>query len=300
MAPATSTSPPASVALGSRREEMVPVEPDVRLHVVIEGSGPPVVLLHGFPELWYSWRHQMPALASAGFTAIAPDLRGYNTSDKPRGVARYKAERLAEDVAALCRALGHERAVIVGHDWGGAVAWTLAMTHPTLVERLVVMNCPHPAIMARRVLRPAQLRRSWYMFFFQIPFLPERWVCSRDFIRRALRGTSANPAAFGDDDLARFYEAIAVPGAARAAIDYYRAAFRRLPLRPTTIACPVLLVWGDRDRFLGQELIQGTERLAPMLRVHHVPDASHWVQQDRPEEVNRVLLAFLREGTGQS
>ena len=266
---------------------------EVTLHVVIEGSGPPVVLLHGFPELWYSWRHQIEALAAAGFTAIAPDMRGYNLSDKPRGVAAYHVSHLARDVAGLIRALGHQRAHLVGHDWGGAVAFMVAGWHPDVVHRLVVMNCPHPAIMFRRIWRPRQLRRSWYMFFFQLPWLPERWVTTDAFMAQALRGMAANPEAFSDEDLAVFVESIRRPGAATGAINYYRAAMRRPTFRAPPIAAPTLLIWGDRDRALGQELIAGTERIAPRLEVRHIPDASHWVQQDRPLDVNAILLPYL-------
>ena len=272
--------------------EMVDVG-QVRLHVVREGSGPPVVLLHGFPEYWYSWRHQIKALAEAGYEAIAPDLRGYNLSDKPLGVKAYRKEQLCGDVDGLIRALGHDRAVVVGHDWGGVVAWHTAELHPERVSRLVVMNCPHPAIMAKRIWLPRQLRRSWYVFLFQLPRIPEKRVLSRDFVKAAFRGWAVNKDAFPDEVLDRFREALQQPGAATAAINYYRAALRRPSFHARPIDCPTLLIWGDQDRALGPELIPGTERIAPDLRVEHIPDSSHWVQQDAPEEVNRLLLDFL-------
>ena len=184
--------------------------------------------LHGFPEFWYSWRHQLPALAAAGFRAVAPDLRGYNLSDKPPGVAGYRMEHLVADVAGLVRGTGRPRAAVVGHDWGGAIAWTFAMRHPELVERLVVLNAPHPAAFLRELRTPAQLLRSWYVFFFQLPGLPEWYVRRRDFalLERALRRGAVRPGAFSDEDVRLCKEALARPGALTAAINYYRAVFR--------------------------------------------------------------------------
>jgi epoxide hydrolase 4 len=269
---------------------------EVRLHVVTQGEGPPVLLLHGFPEFWYSWRHQMEALAQAGFCAIAPDLRGYNQSDKPRGVGAYRLERLEADIAGLLRALGHSRAHLVGHDWGGVLAFSFAAHQPRLVEKLAVLNAPHPNAMARALLRPAQLRRSWYLFFFQLPGLPERQILDPRFMRRALRGWAVNKARFPDSDIARFEQALAQPGAATAAVNWYRAAFRS-PLanlkKLPRIEAPTLLIWGEQDRALGPELLDGLDARIANLRIERIAQASHWVQQDAPEEVNRLLLEFL-------
>jgi pimeloyl-ACP methyl ester carboxylesterase len=267
---------------------------EIELHVVSRGEGPPVVFLHGFPEFWYSWRHQIEALSAAGFQAIAPDLRGYNLSDKPTGVGAYRTKHLVGDVAGLIRAMGHEKAHVVSHDWGGAVAWHFAEAYPEMVEKLVVLNCPHPALMARRIWIPPQLFRSWYMFFFQLPSLPESRITKPAFVKQAFRGWATNPDAFSDEDLARYHEAICQPGAATAAINYYRAAMRRPTFRWKTIDAPTMVIWGDQDKALGTELLRGTERIAPNLRVEHIPDASHWVQHDRPERVNELLLTFLK------
>jgi pimeloyl-ACP methyl ester carboxylesterase len=270
----------------------------VRLHIVEAGSGPPVLLLHGFPEFWYSWRHQLPALAVAGYRAVAPDLRGYNESDKPPGVASYRSARLVEDVAALIEELGAGPAAVVGHDWGGVVAWLLAMRRPELVRGLVVLNAPHPATFPAELRRARQLFRSWYMFFFQLPWLPEAALRFRDFalLGRTLRRGPARRGAFTEEDIEEYKAAMAKPGALSAATNYYRAAFRFRReeadrLRP--VLGPVLVVWGDRDASLNPHVLDGIDAWAPEARVVHVPRASHWVQNDEPELVNRTLIDFL-------
>jgi pimeloyl-ACP methyl ester carboxylesterase len=272
----------------------------VRLHVAEAGDGPPILLLHGFPEFWYAWRHQLPALAAAGFRAIAPDLRGYNLSDKPRGVDRYRLRHLVGDVESLVRETGRPRAAVVGHDWGGAIAWAFAMRHPELVERLVILNAPHPAAYLRELRSPAQLLRSWYVFFFQLPGLPE-WFCRRrDFamLDRTLRRDPVRPGVFTDEDVRLYKEALGRPGALTSAINYYRAVFRgglrraRDEVRPLTV--PTLLLWGERDRYLGPRLTEGLERWVPKLRIERFADVSHWIQAECPERVNRLMIEFLR------
>jgi pimeloyl-ACP methyl ester carboxylesterase len=273
----------------------------LRLHYVEMGTGPLVVLLHGFPEFWYSWRYQLPALAAAGFRAVAPDLRGYNESAKPPHVADYRVESLADDVAGLVAALGERDAVVVGHDWGGAIAWSLPLRHPGLVRRLVVLNAPHPAAFLRELRTPAQLLRSWYLFFFQLPALPEWILRAGDFasLERTLRTEPVRPGAFSDEDIRLYKRALSRRGALTAAINYYRAAFRRLhrlarQLRPLSL--PTLLIWGEHDRYLGLRLIEGLEPWVPNLRLVRLPNASHWVQNDAPEEVSRLLVDFLHVG----
>ncbi|MGH2852931.1 MAG: alpha/beta fold hydrolase [Solirubrobacteraceae bacterium] len=270
----------------------------VRLHYVEAGEGPLVVLLHGFPEYWYSWRHQIPALAAAGYRVVAPDMRGYNLSDRPRGWRLYDTDCLADDVAGLIRHCGEERAYVVGHDWGAAVAYATAMRHPEAVRRLAILNVPHTARMLDGFRTLKQLRKSWYMFFFQLPSLPERLI-ARDgfsFAKRALRADS--PTAFTDEDLERYAEAWAQPGALTGMLNYYRAALRSSPrkaldrLRP--IEVPVLVIWGKRDRHLGSELAEPPARWVPHGRIEWIPDATHWVQHDAPGRVNELLIEFLR------
>jgi pimeloyl-ACP methyl ester carboxylesterase len=270
-------------------------------HYVEAGRGPPLILLHGFPEFWYSWRHQILPLAAAGFHVIAPDLRGYNESDKPRGVCSYRVELLVEDVVGLLRHAGGERAVVVGHDWGGAIAWAVAMRRPEVVQKLVVLNAPHPAAFLRELQKPVQWLRSWYVLFFQVPAIPEWLLQAGDYalLDRAFRRQPVRPGAFTPSDIRLYKEALARPGARTAALNYYRAAFRHARgalrnLRP--ISAPTLLIWGERDPYLGVRL---TERLGPWvpdLRVERLADASHWVQNDAPEAVNRLLLEFISNG----
>jgi epoxide hydrolase 4 len=273
----------------------------VRLHYVEAGEGPLVVLLHGFPEFWFSWRFQIPALAAAGFRVVAPDMRGYNLSDKPKGVEGYALERLARDVERLIVALGEERAVVVGHDWGGIVAWAVAMLHPERVERLAILNVPHPERFSRGLRTPRQLVKSSYAFFFQIPWLPERVLRAGAFalVRSVFRNDPVRPGTFDEEDIDRYVEALSRPGALTAAINYYRALARRAPTLARKlrrrIEAPVMVIWGQRDLFLVPELARPDPALVPDARVERLPDASHWVQQDRPERVNALLLDFLGE-----
>jgi len=280
----------------------------LRFHVVTQEpppehskpSAPLVVLLHGFPEFWYSWRHQIPALAAAGFAVAVPDLRGYNDSDKPEGVEAYRISNVVEDVAGLIRALGRERAVIVGHDWGGAAAYAFAMMKPEMTSRLCVMNSPHPARFVAELSRgnEAQLRRSWYMFFFQLPEAPERLLAADGF--RMLKGMltrSARKGTFPPAVLARYVEAFSKPGALTGAINWYRASFRRglpSPREFPKIAAPTLIIWGDRDFALGTELTRGMRPyFSGAFALAHLRGISHWVQQEAPGKVNALLIRFL-------
>jgi len=269
----------------------------VRLHYVDAGSGPLVVLLHGFPEFWYGWRHQIPALVKAGFRVVAPDLRGYNLSDKPNGVRAYRVPALVEDVAGLIRTCGRESATVVGHDWGGLVAWAFAMHHPELLDRLVVLDSPHPKNMARALRTWKQLRKSWYMFFFQLPWLPEIAARHRRFAR-LLDGFRDDPligGVFDDRDLASYASAFAQPGAITSMIHYYRALLRSgVGVTRRRIEAPTLVIWGERDRYLGRELAEPDPGLVRDARVEFI-EASHWVQHEQPERVNALLIAFLSE-----
>ncbi len=277
----------------------------IGFHALADGpaDGPLVLCLHGFPELGRSWRHQLPALASAGYRAVAPDLRGYGETEL-RGP--FDLPTLVGDVAGLVAVLGRERAVVMGHDWGGAVAWSVAARRPSVVERLVVLNCPPPQVLARAIVRsPAQLRRSWYVLFFQLPWLPERRMAANaaEVVARALVGGSYRREAWTREEVDAYRAAFARPGRAKAAIDWYRAGFRR-SLRPRhapargTVAAPTLVLWGVEDRFLGRELVT-LERLRGAFSEGNVPsvvlieDAGHFVQNEAPERVNDELLRWL-------
>lgn len=278
---------------------------NLRLHYVTAGEGPLVLLLHGFPEFWYSWRHQMPALAER-FRVVAPDMRGYNQSEKPVGVSHYRIQALMEDVAGLIREQGEGTAVVIAHDWGGGVAWPFAAYYPEMVERLVILNCPPPRVLMRHLLNNrAQLRRSYYMFLFQIPLLPEMALRAHDYalIERAFRGWAIDKSAFSDHDIAMFKAAAAKPGALTGGINYYRAAFRSF-LRERTadsaggpkVKCPTLVIWAEEDRALGKEMTYDFhQEVEGPLEIKYIPHCSHWVQQERPEEVNAYIMDFLRD-----
>lgn len=273
----------------------------VRLHYVEAGSGPLVVLLHGFPEFWYGWRHQIDPLAAAGYRVIAPDMRGYNQSEKPPGVHAYAVETLVEDVVALIAHCGVTRATVVGHDWGGVVAWEVAMRRPDVVENLIVLNAPHPAAFLRELRTPMQLARSWYALAFQVPVLPELLIALGDYrlLRAVFRRDPVRPNAFTEEDIQRYRDAFAIPGARTATINYYRAAMRRNPRRITVeairlVTAPTLLIWGMGDRYLGPALTEKLGQWVPRLRVEQITGASHWVQHDAPEQVTALMLGFLR------
>jgi pimeloyl-ACP methyl ester carboxylesterase len=272
----------------------------IRLHYVEAGEGPLVVLLHGFPEFWYSWRHQIAPLAQAGYHVVAPDMRGYDLSDKPRGWRAYDAGLLADDIAGLIRSFGERQAYVVGHDWGAAVAYTVAMRHPDVVRRLAILNVPHTARMLEGFRTLKQLRKSWYMFFFQVPWLPERLIARENFsfAKRSLRADSKD--AFTDEDLDRYVEAWSQPGALTGMINYYRAALRRSPRKTLAqmkpIEAPTLVIWGMLDRHIGSELAEPAPEWVPNVRVERIADATHWVQHDAPERVSELLVGFMNEG----
>lgn len=285
--------------------EQITLPNGLKMRVARAGSGTRlVVMLHGFPESWYSWRHQLRALAPR-FDCAAPEMRGYGETDAPRGVKNYRLEKLVGDVAGLIEALGYQRASVVGHDWGGAVAWATALIRPDRVERLCVMNCPHPRKFLEDIRsNPRQMLRSWYMLFFQIPLLADTliWARRSALVPRMIRVSAYNKAAFSAEDLERFRETFRKPYAATAAINYYRAVRRRdfLTTPPTThwlarkIAAPTLLIWGERDVALGKELTYGMEPLfSGPFTIKYIADSGHWVQQERPETVNQYLTEFL-------
>ncbi|MBW1877966.1 MAG: alpha/beta hydrolase [Deltaproteobacteria bacterium] len=270
----------------------------VRLHVVRAGprDGRPVLLLHGFPEFWYGWRRQIPALARHGLRVLGPDQRGYNLSDRPRAVAEYRFERLVGDVLALLDAEGLEQVVLVGHDWGAAVAWGVAARAPERVTHLAILNVPHPDVLLRNLRRnPRQLMRSWYVLFFQLPWLPDA-LLARDrgaLLARLLRASSRR-GSFTEEDLAHYREAFARPGAVTAMLAWYRAFLRYRPeALPSPIRPPTLVLWGARDTALGREMVQPSVERCERGEAVFLERATHWVQHDAADEVNQRLLAFF-------
>jgi len=275
----------------------------IRMHYITAGKGPLLILLHGFPQSSYAWRHQLPALTHH-FQVVAPDLRGYGQTEKPRNVSDYRTSQLTADIVGLIHALGHESAHIVGHDWGGVVAWKLALEYPEVINRLVVLNAPHPHIFSR-VLRSSrkQIMRSWYIFFFQIPYVPELVfkLFSKKLLNSLFRGSSIRKDTFSDVDIEKYHQALTEPGAITAALNYYRAAFHKVPTEEKSekknkkIAAPTLLIWGEADTALGKELTYGMEQqFEGPFHIQYIPNCSHWVNEEQPELVNRALIDFLK------
>ncbi|MFI5105629.1 MAG: alpha/beta fold hydrolase [Terriglobales bacterium] len=274
----------------------------INFEVATMGSGDRLALcLHGFPEHAYSWRYQMPLLAQLGYRVWAPNLRGYGATDSPREVSAYKTRALVEDVASLIRAANPKETLLLAHDWGAALAWSLAMDQPQLLDRLVILNLPHPACFARELRRPIQLFKSWYMFFFQLPWLPE-FLLGRRQGRAAselIRRTSRNPARFSDEALEVYRANAARTGGLTAMINWYRALFRSGAMRRffghdiPVVHLPTLFLWGDADVALSLRTTRGTEQYVSDLTFRVLPGVSHWIQQEAPEAVNAMLEAWL-------
>ncbi len=273
----------------------------IRLHVLQDGSeaGPLVVLLHGFPEFSYGWKRQIPYLVSAGYRVWAPDQRGYNLSDKPAGIAAYTLDELAADVIGLIDAAGQKQVFLVGHDWGAAVAWWVAAKYPDRLSKLVVMNVPHGAVM-QKYMRSSftQLRKSWYIIFFQIPWIPETLSRLRNwsFPIKLLRDSSRQDT-FSNHDLEQYREAWSQPNAFRSMLNWYRAYVRKPPAPPASsrILVPTLLIWGAKDTALGREMAQPSIDLCDDGRLVFIEDATHWVQHDAADQVNALIHSFLKE-----
>lgn len=294
-----------------------------RLHVVAGGDpdGPLVVLLHGFPEFWYGWRHQLEPLLEAGYRVVVPDQRGYNRSEKPAGVGAYRLRYLTRDVVDLIDSEDRESAHVVGHDWGGIVAWDLAIRYPEVVDRLAVVNAPHPTVFQRHLRsNPEQLGRSWYAFSFQLPWLPERLCRYGEYrvLERALRATAA-PKTFSDAELAHYRRAWGKEGALTGMLDWYRASARypsgvvrrwsrhlhepqeRDPDRDSdrhgnqlhAVDVPTLVVWGEADTALVSELAADSAALCDQSSLTMLPETSHWVPHESPEQLTDQLLTQL-------
>ena len=269
----------------------------ISLHVAEAGAadGALVFLLHGFPEFWYAWRNQIEALAGRGFHVVAPDLRGYNLSDKPKGVARYDLDQLAADIVGLADHFGRHSFCVVGHDWGASVGWWLAGQQPGRVRRLVALNAPHPAVWIEAMRdNPVQKRKSRYVRMFQIPRLPEFLIGLDHF--KAL--AKAFPGTFTEADLEQYRKAWSQPGALTAMINYYRAVLKKqfMPAAEYRITCPTLLIWGKRDIYATPELAEASIQLCRDGRVVYLDQATHWVQHDEPERVAELIASFIAPG----
>jgi epoxide hydrolase 4 len=267
----------------------------VKLHYVTQGEGPLLLMLHGFPEFWYSWRHQIPEFAR-DFKVVALDMRGYNDSDKPRGVGCYEMEELILDIEGVVHGLGYDRCVLMGHDWGGVVAWHFAYAYPEMVSQLVLLNIPHPAKFRDGIWNLQQLQKSWYVFFFQLPGLPEFLLEWGDFqpIANMLTASATNKAAFSQADLEAYKDAAAKRGALNAMLNYYRNLLSNgLNRNWGLLDVPTLMIWGENDIALGKELTYGTEEYVADFRIHYIAHSGHWVQQEQPQLVNQYIREFL-------
>jgi epoxide hydrolase 4 len=270
-----------------------------RFEIAECGSGDRLALcLHGFPELHYSWRHQMPMLAAQGWRVWAPNLRGYGASTRPDGVRAYALDNLTHDVAALIDASGAKEVMLIAHDWGAIIACAFAIRKLRPITRLIIMNVPHPMVGMREIRKWRQFWKSWYIFFFQIPRLPEYGLLRNgaEPIRQAFRNMAVDKSRFPRADLDLYAAAASRPGAMTAMLNYYRALLRHrnsVDLGDGRIDTPTLMIWGEEDTALNIHCTDGTEAWVPRLTLHRLPGVSHWVQQEAPEQVNALITAWL-------
>jgi epoxide hydrolase 4 len=286
------------VLLAFEYEELFFENDGIRLHAVAAGPerGPVVVLLHGFPEFWYGWRKQIGPLAAAGFRVVALDQRGYNLSSKPVAVSDYAAPLLTRDVVCVADQLGCERFHLAGHDWGAAVAWALALQYPERLHKLAILNVPHPVVMMLTLrTNPRQWLRSWYMLFFQLPWLPETALSAFHFYETAqLLSRTSRPGAFTVEDLEVYRAAWSQPGALSATINWYRALARHRPkIDDPQVHTPTRILWGQQDGFLLPAMAKDSLRYCDSAELTFFPDATHWVQHEEPERVNQLLIEFF-------
>ncbi|AFY33489.1 alpha/beta fold hydrolase [Calothrix sp. PCC 7507] len=268
----------------------------VKLHYVTQGEGSLMLMLHGFPEFWYSWRHQIPEFAKY-FQVVALDLRGYNDSDKPLEQSAYVMSEFVKDIQGVITGLGYKKCILVGHDWGGAIAWNFAYDHPQKVEKLIILNLPHPAKFAQGLRTLPQLLRSAYIFFFQLPWIPELFIKSSNYqaIERVFKGMAVDKSAFMQGDIDAFKEAAAKPLALTAMLNYYRNIFQQRILEKNwrILEVPTLMIWGEEDTALGKELTYDTQTYVREFQLKYIPNCNHWVQQEQPELVNLYMREFL-------
>ena len=262
------------------------------------GEGDTVaLLLHGFPECRASWRGQLPALAKLGWRAVAPDLRGYGDTSRPRGRKAYRIDRLVDDVEALFEALGARRRILIGHDWGGVLAWQVALRGRAGLDGLIILNAPHPAVFRRAARTLEQRLRSWYVLFFLLPVLPELHLTAARGARLANILKRASPG-FSDALLQTLSRNIVRPGACTAMLDYYRE--NALPLissawpEPEPLPTPTLMIWGEKDVALSLQLTEGNEAYVRDFTLRRLPGVSHWVQHEAPDQVNALIADWAR------
>lgn len=273
----------------------------INLHVVQAGAdnGQLVILLHGFPEFWFGWHKQIDALVQAGYKLWIPDQRGYNISDKPKGITSYKVEHLVADIIGLIDYAGEEKIPLIGHDWGGIVAWYTALLHPERISRLATLNSPHPHVFERHIR--SNLIQFWklsYAWFFQLPKLPE-WILSRKQFQGAVNSlkSTARPHTFSAEELEEYRKAYAQPNSLPNMINWYRALIqrRRPKLENPRLSIPTMILWGADDKNLRKEMAKPSHDLCDNAQIRFIPDATHWIQHDAPHIVNLRLSEFLDE-----
>jgi pimeloyl-ACP methyl ester carboxylesterase len=258
-----------------------------------------IIFLHGFPEFWYGWHHQLDYFAAKGYRVLAPDQRGYNLSSKPTSVKDYRVSELVKDIAALIEATGEKQVYLVGHDWGAAVAWAMAYQYPQLITRLVIINVPHPKVFFNTLMSDVgQMMRSWYIGFFQIPRLPEKIIGLTQYqmLQNSME-KSAYPGTFTQADLQRYHQAWQQKNALRSMINWYRAAIRyRNPAATFThkIDIPTLILWGEKDKFLKKKMAKQSLQYCRNGKLYYIPDATHWVHHEKSTLVNELIEEFIR------
>lgn len=280
----------------------------VRLHYASAGAGKLVLFLHGFPEFWYAWRNQLTEFGR-DHLAVAPDMRGYNLSSKPAEVDAYRLDLLVEDVRALAEKLGHKKFTLVAHDWGGAVAWSFAIKHPGYLERLVIVNAPHPGVFQRELREnPAQQNASQYMLMFRSP-QAEQNLSTNNYaaLVGGVLGAGLKSGAITEEDKQAYLQAWAQPGALTGGLNYYRAAKVGPPteaeekdsvnfaatLPSLNVKVPTLVIWGEKDTALLTGNLEGLDKFVPDLTIRRIPEGSHWVIHEQPDNVNRLIREFM-------
>ena len=275
----------------------------IRMHYVTTGKGSLIVFLHGFPEFWYSWRHQIPFF-SKRFKVAVPDMRGFGETERPTEIDQYRIEKLVKDIVELVHSLGQEKATIVGHDWGGIVAWSIGMMAPGVIENLIIMDAPHPAVFQRNAFRNyMQMQKSWYMFFFLLQNVPERILSRNNFelLKYVVEISTKRKKMFTQRDIERYTSSWSKEGGITGGINYYRSNLNAefwgnldesIPF--PKIKSHTLQIWAEEDLFLGKELTEGTSEFVDALfSLKIIPKCGHWIQQEAPEEVNQIIEEFL-------
>jgi pimeloyl-ACP methyl ester carboxylesterase len=272
----------------------------IKLHVMEAGpaDGPMILFLHGFPEFWYAWRKQLQFFADKGYLVVAPDQRGYNLSDKPEGIASYKIDELAKDIIGLIDAYGRKQVNLVGHDWGASVSWWVALKYPERIRKLVILNVPHPKVMAKNIFTNVeQMKKSWYIFYFQIPGAVDKLAKATNYewVLQMIT-TSANPGAFTPAELEEYRKAFSQPGAFTAMVNWYRAMVQTQQVPPASfdVTMPMIFMWGEEDVAMLTEMADQSMAYCKQGTLIKMPGVSHWIQHEQADKVNAIIEEFFK------